>query len=106
MDGPVGAFSNISFDGNRQALELVCDTVNGETGAPVSVVCALAFHREDGFTSEHFVIARVSAFTSLVQTTFIENSGLQSGEQHFGRLKQFSLSCEADKNQGRLRRLS
>jgi hypothetical protein len=90
VSGAEGAFSYNASGGNRHVVELSCTTTYDD--GTVGLLCARLFQRDSGFTTEHFAIPRVSAFATLIQTIFVENSTL-SGSKHYGRVAQKTVRC-------------
>lgn len=91
--GDRGAYTYRNLDGNQEVLELTCGSfkLENETG----VLCHRSFAPEDGISSEHFLIPRVSDFTSISLTTFVENSParLTTGK-HLVSYDTFPVTCE------------
>lgn len=93
IDGPTGLYSYNAYDGQRQVLELQCDT-HQNNGADVAV-CSRTFQRTDGLTVEHYVIPRVSTFTTIYISTFVENARSEFySAQHRGNYQQISITCD------------
>jgi hypothetical protein len=94
VDGDEGAFSYIAGDGTRAVVAVRCDQ-SGD-GSHVTLVCARLHPRADGFTTEHYVVPRVSSYAVLIVSSFIENAAedvLSDGGSNWGRLSQVTVRC-------------
>ena len=92
VNGPVGAFSYEAYNGQRQVLEVKCDTFKND--ADQTIVCARVFQRTNGTTTDHYVIPKVSGFTSLFISTFVENVSSEFyPNENEGKYQQITVSC-------------
>ena len=95
IDGPDGAYSYNAYNGSRQVLEVLCDRF--DNGTDEGLICTRVFERPDGVTTEHYLVPKISRFTSLIVSTFIENSeSILNDDQHNARLNQLTVSCRDD----------
>ncbi|WP_162617232.1 hypothetical protein [Litorivita pollutaquae] len=92
VDGPAGAYGYKAYNGQREILEVKCDTFKNDTDQ--TVLCASIFERADGTTTYHYIIPKVSHFTSMFISTFVENTSptLYPNENQ-GRYKQIAVAC-------------
>lgn len=95
VDGADGAYSYNAYNGSRQVLEVLCDQF--ENGTDEGLICTRVFERSDGVTTEHYLVPKISRFTSLIITTFVENANsILDDDQHNARLTQLTVSCHDD----------
>lgn len=93
IDGQGGAFRYTATNGKLQTLSLKCDHLLDATMRPSGVICERVFKHDDGYTTEHYVIAKMMAYTTLSVSTFVESARFLDGE-NFGTLSEYSVSCE------------
>ena len=92
IDGDKGAYIYNAYDGSPAVVELMCGQFR--SGADVGYLCERVFQREDDFTTEHYLVRKVTGFTSLSVTTFVENSKSQFSDQtHQASVDGFAVSC-------------
>lgn len=92
IDGDKGAYIYNAYDGSPAVVEVKCGQFRND--ADVGYLCERVFQREDGFTTEHYLIRKATGFTSLSVTTFVENSkSLVSDQIHQPYVDSFAVSC-------------
>lgn len=92
VKGERGAYSYTAYDGSKQVLALKCDTIQASPNNPI--VCARVFRHSEGYTTDHYVIAKVADFTSLYISSLVENHTLSGVPgKHYGTFEQFTVEC-------------
>lgn len=95
IDGDTGLYSYIAYNGERQVEELLCGFLTNEGNE--AVICSRVFEREEGLTTEHYVIARLSRFTTLQTSSFVENASDRFATgQHRAMYSQVTMTCTWD----------
>lgn len=62
-----GAFIYRAYDRSLETVELKCASFYDDK-TKIGVLCSRVFEREDGFTTEHYVIHSMSTFTTLTHS--------------------------------------
>ncbi|MBB3594644.1 hypothetical protein FHX08_005048 [Rhizobium sp. BK529] len=91
-----GVFSYKAYDGTLETIELICASFYDDK-AKLGILCGHVFEREDGFTTEHYLIHSISSFTTLTQSKLIENAKSQYvRSDHKATVTQYMISCEGN----------
>lgn len=96
VNGSTGVFSYIAADGSLQVVELKCASFLGDEATDKrGLLCSHVFEREEGFTTEHYLIYSISNFTTLTRSGLVENSKLKKrNADHYASVTQDMVSCE------------
>lgn len=96
VKGSTGVFSYIAADGRLAVVELKCASFLGDEASDKGgVLCSYVFEREDGLTTEHYLIHSLSNFTTLTRSGLVENSERKRrNADHYASVTQDMVSCE------------